>query len=147
MTDIAFLELTSVFDTTIWLFLINLLIAIFISIKIFTKKTTHYSIFLVWKAMIEKEERFPRVVNKKHVWHITGLFLPVGIVLSNSYKNSNVYNMVLLRRPILYNFLQIQGDGSWQVSDFYKAHATKCGKAGGSPKVDRVRAKHNTQTF
>lgn len=35
-----------------------------------------------------------------------GMFLLAGIVVSNAYKNSNVYNMILPRSPFRMNFLR-----------------------------------------
>lgn len=35
---------------------------------------------------------------------MTGLFLLAAIILSNAYKNTNVYNMVVSRKPLVYKY-------------------------------------------
>lgn len=48
----------------------------------------------------------PGIVKAKYCRITVGLFLLMGIVLSNAYKNTNVYNMVVQRQPILYKYFK-----------------------------------------
>lgn len=42
------------------------------------------------------------VSNEGRIWWFVGAFLLAGIVISNAYKNENVYNMIAPRKPIPY---------------------------------------------
>lgn len=90
--SIPFQELTNVFDKWIWLILGLSMVAITIPLK-FSVILPHWMSLL--KVLLEQGDTFEEiVVNKKNVRIILALFLMMGVILSNAYKNSNVYNMI-----------------------------------------------------
>lgn len=108
-TSIPVSELTSVFDEWIWL-----LIMISSASVLFPLKNLSSSDIEFWsnwmspvKVFLEQGDPFPSsLVNKKRMRMVVGLFLMAGIILSNSYKNTNVYNMIAPRKPIPYEFFE-----------------------------------------
>lgn len=110
MNDLAFSELTIVYygvvQTIIWLFLALSTVAVSITLKIFTKQPAH-NIFLIGKVFVDQGNPIPGFIARTNNTRcMTGLFLLMGIILSNAYENSNVYNMAAPRRPILYKYFE-----------------------------------------
>lgn len=59
------------------------------------------------KVILEQGDPFPASVgNVTKFLVIIGLLLLMGIILSNAYKNTNVYNMVVPKRPLVYKDLK-----------------------------------------
>jgi len=123
----AFEELINVFDVKIWLLIFVFIVLIaFIIGMVFTIRDSslhpkrmwvlekHLSILMqVIKALLEQGDPFASTVIDNVVLRCSiGTFLLVGIVLSNAYKNSNVYNLVSPLKPIPYeNLSQLLTDG------------------------------------
>lgn len=95
-TSIQFHELTSIFDRWTW---ILILVSTFI-----IKSLCAYATWLSpLKVFLEQGEPYHTVTLAKfHLRFAVGSFLLAGVVLSNSYKGNNVYNMILPRRLIPY---------------------------------------------
>jgi len=66
----------------------------------------------VSKALLEQGDPFSSSVSStKRLRFSIGTFLLVAIVISNAYKSSNVYNLVLPRKPVPYeNLSQLLND-------------------------------------
>lgn len=65
------------------------------------------------KVLLEQGDPFTDTFMRKDVVRFSiGLFMLMGIILSNGYKNSNVYNMILPKSPIPYKLFNelIQDD-------------------------------------
>ncbi|CAL8133407.1 unnamed protein product [Orchesella dallaii] len=128
MNSFAFIELVNVFDMYIWIFVGNSLIFLagsiicmrYLSARISKCSQTNSGLrneflsryFQLLKAFLEQGDSFsPGLLTKHKFRFVLGLFFLMAIVLSNAYKNSNVYNMVAPRKPIPYESLDqlIQG--------------------------------------
>jgi len=77
------------------------------------------SIFIqVTKALLEQGDPFSSGVSgTKRLRFSIGTFLLVAIVISNAYKSSNVYNLVLPRKPVPFENL------SQLLSDSFKIYS------------------------
>lgn len=108
MSDIAVMELFNVFDEIIWtcIPITILLVSIFIKLLI-NHSHLHCLLFSSLKVLLEQGDPFPSIIANSEGQRIPlGIFLLLSIVISNSYKNSNVYNMIVPRSPILYKHLR-----------------------------------------
>lgn len=107
LSTIPFMELIRVFEGPTWLaiFLTMLIVLTFMRF-LFKNIKAGASTTSILKVLLEQGDPIPPCITltKKHRYFI-GTFLLVGIVLSNAYKSSNVYNMVIPRSPILYKLL------------------------------------------
>jgi len=123
----AFEELINVFDMKIWLFIFaSVLLITFVIVELgemthcrlrprkICKLESQTSIVVqAIKVFLEQGGPFESLVVRKEILRFSiGAFLLVGIVLSNAYKSSNVYNLVSPRKPIPYeNLSQLISDG------------------------------------
>lgn len=67
-------------------------------------------LFSLMKVILEQGDPFPDHVLRDHrkMRLVLGIFLLVGIVLSNGYKYENAYNMIEPRKPVKYaNFTEL----------------------------------------
>lgn len=103
---LAFSELVSVFDIFIWLGIATTITLVPISIKVLWLETNiAANIISVLKAILEQNDPFPgRVVNKFRLRCLLIPLLLMGAIISNAYKNTNVYKMVSPRKPVLYEY-------------------------------------------
>lgn len=109
LTSLPFEELTNVFDKWIWLSIFISMISVTIALSSqFETKTERWSKFMVSvKVLLEQGNPFQdSVTNDARMRWIAGFFLMMGIVLSNSYKNTNVHNMIAPRKPIPYEYFK-----------------------------------------
>lgn len=107
---ISFEHFTKIFDLSIWLCIIifSELITIALGlIKIGKQKGLHVLlktvgyIFGAYKILMEQGDSFPaKLLKILKVQVLLGPFLLVGIVLSNAYKNTNIYQMIQNLKPI-----------------------------------------------
>lgn len=101
---LPFSELLVPFDVTTWF--VTLASVAVLTIAIQTNRpvdfTNHYGNFMsLLKVLLEQGNPFPRHILLSPKSRILSLiFLLVGIVLSNAYKNTNVYRMILPRHPV-----------------------------------------------
>lgn len=100
-----FQELFKVYDVSTWMGLVITMATGVVSLCLlsgFRIGIQHgallfFSIFLELGIQIRKE-----VERKLGVRFLLGTFLLLGIVISNGYKNTNVYNVITPRKPFLY---------------------------------------------
>lgn len=96
---LAFSELVSIFDIFIWLEIAAIISLVPVWIKLLWLKTSiTANIISVLKVILEQGNPFPgSVVNKFRLRCLLVLLLLMGSIISNAYKNTNVYNMVSLQ--------------------------------------------------
>lgn len=102
MISVPFQELTSVYDNFVWLAVLttDMGLSQVISLGSPTAKPSdkinHFISFM--KVLLEQGDPFSEMVlSCPKVRVALGSFLLVGIILSNAYKNTNVYNMIAPR--------------------------------------------------
>lgn len=110
---LAVMELVNVYQIWVW---ILILIATVCLDKTLKRISTHLKvspIFYVSKVWLEQGDPFPKKFTVSTVFRfIVGSTLLSGIVLSNAYKNSNVYNLVMPRKPVRFeNLTELQSHG------------------------------------
>lgn len=108
MSSIPFQELTNIFDKLIWL---GIILTMLVIPKLLQQQLQNSNltchIFSVLKIFLEHGNPFQQSVeNTNRIRYMIGVLLLMGIILSNAYKNTNVYNMVIPRKPILYEYLE-----------------------------------------
>lgn len=105
-TSISFEELVNVFDKIIWLNITISFVAVSMTMRILYKnKGLQKNLFSLLKCLLEQSDPFStEQINVARLRCVIGVFLLMGIVLSNGYKNVNVYNMVVPRKPIPYKY-------------------------------------------
>lgn len=93
----AFDELLNVFDMRIWC------LTLISTVSVAALLSDMKDVLSVWKALLEQGNPFPfhNFVKKRFRW-LAGAFLLAGVVLSNAYKNTNVYSMIVRRKAIPY---------------------------------------------
>lgn len=103
---IPFEQLTNIFDKWIWilLFLSCLSEALLLRIQAQSGRKYVISWSNLTSALKVFLEQGDSVIQKKSFRAASGLFILIGIVLSNAYKSTNVYNMISPRKPIPYEF-------------------------------------------
>lgn len=125
----AFSALLSVFEWPVWLACLVIVAAsILFKIVCFSVKqkicanTVLTYAFEYFKNFVEQGSSLLNT-SVSHKWTIfMGLYMPVHIVLSNAYRNSNVYNMVQPREPIPYERL------SQLINDNFKIYSRNVGR-------------------
>lgn len=107
--------LTNVFDFWIWLHIVASFVIILLLYRLISDiSTTRHACWLSpLKVLLEQGDPFSNLMLKgTPAKLISIIFLLLGIILSNAYKNSNVYNMITPRRPIPYeSFNELIKDG------------------------------------
>lgn len=106
LTSLAFNEFIKVFDNSIWFCLLAVLIAAPLAMRQVRMQVSIGSgTISILKVLLEQGNPFSTsVANSKRLRFLLAMSLLAGIVLSNAYKNTNVYNMVVPRQPILYKY-------------------------------------------
>lgn len=100
---IAFHELSSVFDVWVWLLILVSMITLVLAINPFGKVKNHW--IAPVKVILEQGTPFlESVASVGKLRFALGLFLLMGIILSNAYKNSNVYNIISPRKYLPYEY-------------------------------------------
>lgn len=108
-TSVAFQELVKVFDNQSWLLILASAISVVIPLQVFYRRK--YALVPEWvapvKVFLEQGDPFPNeATSKDNLKVVISTFLLMGVVLSNAYKNSNVYNMILPRNPVPYEYFR-----------------------------------------
>ncbi|CAL8135782.1 unnamed protein product [Orchesella dallaii] len=116
MESMAFFELISVFDGYIWLFVSISLVVLVPTIQYIAdarksgnrlESSQLLYVLKHWlclvKVLLEQSDPFPMSLLQSYPVRlvVSGVLL-VAIVLSNAYKNTNVYNMIAPREPLPY---------------------------------------------
>lgn len=106
MSKVPVQELINVFDDLIWICILLSALIVPIFIRLIINETgLPYNVLCALKVILEQGNPFSTMVgNSKRLRLQVGIFLLMGIVTSNAYKNNNVFNMVVPRRPILYKY-------------------------------------------
>ncbi|CAL8121394.1 unnamed protein product [Orchesella dallaii] len=122
LQSIGFEELINVFDSYVWLFsIISMLLLLFAMVRLSQKRhqvlfnIKQYSLALL-KVIVEQGDPFPKeplVATPTRL--MVAAFMLVGIVLSNAYKNSNVYNMIAPRSPVPYTHLKALVENNFTI--------------------------------
>lgn len=109
LASIPFEELTNVFDNWIWILILVSTVIVVVPLRATSTsgtRTWSHCISSI-KVLLEQGDPFSSsVTSDKRLRFVIGLFLLAGIVLSNAYKNSNVYNMISPRRDIPYEYFK-----------------------------------------
>lgn len=102
LSSIAFHELIYVFDHVVWTMILVSSATLAIFIKVMAPNRTLLEVWLpTLKLLVEQGDNLVDVERFRLVFCF---FAISGVVLSNAYKNTNVYNMVTPRRPIPYEY-------------------------------------------
>lgn len=106
LTSLPYEELINTYDVHIWgSTILSMAILALLMRTYFRKRQVPWAPSL--KVLLEQGNPFPATVTKSHgVRFMVALYLLIGIVLSNAYKNSNVYNMTAPRKIIPYKYFQ-----------------------------------------
>lgn len=107
-SKLPFQEFTNVFHTKMWLCIILSCVFVPIFLKLLLKESTYGSnVLSMLTLLLEQGDPFPsKITYTFRIRIILGFLLLMGIVLSNGYKSTNVYNIVTPRKPILYKYMQ-----------------------------------------
>lgn len=109
-TSIKFLEFINVFDRFIWVLIFTSIVIIALQVwSIISYPRYQIIAYFIHcaKVILEQGDPFPGKVEKSaKLRFVVGPFLIMGIVISNAYKNTNVYNMIIPREPVLLETFQ-----------------------------------------
>lgn len=102
---LPFEELINAYDAWVWLSIIVSTLAVASSLKV--SQDSRKQVAEIWMGTINIFlEQGDRLAETKTMRIIVGIYLLMGIVLSNGYKNTNVYNMISHRKPIPYEYFE-----------------------------------------
>lgn len=107
---LPFSELLAPFDLATWLALLSSLVSM--SVAILPNPRTHHKELVnkfisLLKVLLEQGDPFPRhIVLRRIIRVMSSCFLLIGIVLSNAYKNTNVYRMILPRSLVPFEYFR-----------------------------------------
>lgn len=106
--SIAYRELINVYTLSVWILILLTTLFVAITIKVISKseKCILFHLLPIIKILLEQGDPFSDSIrNNYHLrWNI-GLFLLAALVLSNAYKNDNVYRMISPRTSLPYEKL------------------------------------------
>lgn len=111
-SKIAFHEVLSVFETKVWTSLVAVMLLTSYAIAKLSvairNRNIFSAIYSILKFLLEQGDPFrdSLMQNEKVRWISAGSLL-AGIVLSNAYKNDNIYRMVLGRNLLLYDSVDL----------------------------------------
>lgn len=106
MSSIDFTQLTNIFDQFTWMSVIltTLIIPVFMKMLHGNNELVNY-VISVLKIFLEQGNPFKiTILGNSQTRCVIGLLLFVGIMLTNAYKNTKIYNLVIPRKPILYKY-------------------------------------------
>ncbi|CAL8121474.1 unnamed protein product [Orchesella dallaii] len=114
LQSMAFRELIDVYDPAVWAFLVITVLILMIASEQLSGRTGWISLFTIWKhwlpifkSIIEQGDPFSnRYLKTFQTRLIIFPFMLAMIVLSNAYKNNNVYNMIAPRHAVPYKYLK-----------------------------------------
>lgn len=117
---LQFMELFTAFDRNVWLviiFVLLVLIPVLHKIPCNTSQLTiPQGVLVLAKLLLEQGNPFPDSLLTSHWCKCLSMtLLLTGIVLSNAYKNTNVYNMIRPRLVIPYLHLRELVDDNFQI--------------------------------
>lgn len=103
---LRFAELYSIFDHFVWLLILITAVMIIVPLNLVHIRAFSFEKFIahllsVLKGLLEQGNPFlTSIENVLNLRLMLALFLLMGTILSNGYKNSNVYNMIIPRAPV-----------------------------------------------
>lgn len=109
--QISFVALLDAFDKYVWFLLVAYACSLIIAFRKLLSTAQNFTISeSVWvpvKILLEQGNPFPEILmNNLRYKSVAGVLLLMGIVLSNAYKNTNVYKMIIPRNPVPYRYLR-----------------------------------------
>lgn len=105
----------NIFDEWIWLFIASSSVTCFVVIRCQQSNTNRDNLRLCISPLMALMEQGDAFVRSERNKVVTGLFLAMGILLSNAYKNTNLYNMVTPRKSIPYESFEQLVDDNFTV--------------------------------
>lgn len=118
--DLEYEQLLNVFDVPIWMLIMVSLIGATSSIsgmvaglnmQVFTS-----TFFTCLKVLLEQGTAFTRsYVKNSYIRVIVGCYLLISVVISNAYKNTNIYHMINDREPLKYDKLDELVDDNFSI--------------------------------
>lgn len=104
-------QLTSVFDTNIWIWLVFTVMTICVSNSVVQKYVRNHQLSSSWigicKVFLEQSEPFPNIIAVRYQLKIVPIALLFGgLIISNAYKSSNLYQMTRSRKPMTFDTLE-----------------------------------------
>lgn len=117
LSSLQFLELTNVYDKSVWLAIFISGVFVSLTTSLISKEgVTKCEVISVIKILLEQSNPFPREIeNERKLRVIIILILLMGIVLSNAYKNTNVYKMVIPRIPVSFQYFTELVENNFQI--------------------------------
>lgn len=115
--SIAFAELINVYRTWVWVAICGTIVLMSaLPSKFSSELTVVNQSFGILKTLLEQGDPFKDtdLATPKMKWFI-GPFLFMSIVLSNAYKNNNVYNMIAPRNPLPWEYFQELVEADFEV--------------------------------
>ncbi|CAL8121440.1 unnamed protein product [Orchesella dallaii] len=114
LQSMAFRELIDVYDPAVWAFVGLSILILMMASEQLSRGTGWMSLFNIYqhwlpifKAIIEQGNPFPsRYLKTSPLRLVFSVLMLAMIVLSNAYKNTNVYNMIAPRNPVPYKYLK-----------------------------------------
>lgn len=108
LSSIQFQELTNVYDNLTWFCIVVTILLAPLSMKLLYKHAKiSDNVISILKLLLEQDDPFlPSVTRVTGYRYVIALLLLMGIILSDAYKNTNVYNMILPRRPLPYKYFE-----------------------------------------
>lgn len=104
-SSLPFQELVDVFDTWIWLLILASIFAVLVPFRLHSRRYGILDSIYPVRLFFEQGDAIPgSAMGKDSIRWGIGLFLLMGIVISNAYRNTNVYNMIIPRSPVPYEF-------------------------------------------
>lgn len=104
-SSFAFHELARVYEYPVWL-MILVTFGVTIQVSKYIRSRSHTCIFLVKVALEQGDPMSNKLLKHRFSALVGVVVMLVGTVLTNGYKNANVYNMILPRVPIPYKFFE-----------------------------------------
>lgn len=105
--SLAFKELLGTYQPAVWFWLVIFVVIITVAIRYPQQRnriTASRLIISCLKSLVEQGDPFPGCTFRKpHTSVVIIPFIFVAIVLSNAYRNENVFRMVQPRKPLLYS--------------------------------------------
>lgn len=104
---LPFHEFINVYDKYVWFGIFASLLIFSAAMGLLFKKEglSKFIMTPVLKILLEQSNPFPpSTTNLSRSRILSGLALLMGIILSSAYKNTNVYNMVVPRKHVLYKY-------------------------------------------
>lgn len=105
ISSLRFDELVNIFDQWVWLAIAVTIISLSVVLTMWMKYTTGGNLLNYFlshsKVLLEQGDPYNEgLFGTTSLRCLIGSYLIAGIVLSNAYKNSNVYNLITPRKPL-----------------------------------------------